>query len=76
MLLTDQLPIVIQQIPKERRFEVEKPSPKDERIIATIDAALAEYDSVVESWRIEDHILCLEATANYEAWLTAEQNGV
>lgn len=54
---------------------MEAPNPKDAHIIEVIDNALLEYDSEVQSWRVEDHKLAMEAVERYEAWLVHEQNG-
>lgn len=60
----------------EAERDVETPSPKDAHIISVIDGALAEYDSQVEAWRVEDHKLAMDAVEWYEGWITREQNGM
>lgn len=54
---------------------MDRPNPKDAHIIEVIDNALAEYDSEVEAWKVEDHRMAMDATAYYEAWLRHDRNG-
>lgn len=54
---------------------METPTSRDETVIRDIDAATTEWDSVVESWHVEDHRMAMEAVEWYEAWMTREQNG-
>lgn len=51
---------------------MDKPTLADERVIADIDAATTEWDSVVQSWHVPEHIAAIDAVTAYESWLNGE----
>lgn len=55
---------------------MDKPTPADERVIADIDAATTEWDSVVQSWHVPEHVAAIDAVTAYEAWLNTEPTDI